>query len=58
MTIDEVREIKERISLEACNLTGDELRKYYSKGATEIQKRIDAHRSKSAKNTKKPAVSS
>ena len=44
MAIEEIRTIKEKISLETCNMTGEELYSYYSKGAAEIQKRIDARR--------------
>ena len=41
MTIDEIREIKEKMSLETVGMNTDELRSYYSKGANKIQKMID-----------------
>ena len=44
--IDEIRAIKERISLETCNMNSNELSAYYKKGAAEIQKRIDEIRKK------------
>jgi len=41
MTMAEVREIKERISLETINLKGKELREYYSSKSKKIQDKID-----------------
>ena len=42
--MEEIRAIKERMSLETCNMSGEELNAYHKKGAAEIQKRIDALR--------------
>ena len=44
--MDEIRAIKEQISLETCNMNSKELNAYYKKGAGEMQKRIDAIRKK------------
>jgi hypothetical protein len=44
MNIDEVRAIKEKMSLETAGMSVSELHSYYSKGAAGIQKRIDALR--------------
>jgi len=44
--IDEIRAIKERMSLETCNMNSNELNAYYKKGAIEMQKRIDDIRKK------------
>lgn len=41
MTVDEVREIKEAMSLETADMSVGELHTYYSKGAKEIQRRIE-----------------
>ena len=56
MTVKEVREIRERQSLETIGMTVEELNTYYGKGAAEIQKRIDALRSESADNKPKQAA--
>jgi len=44
MTMTEVREIKERISLETANLKGKELHDYYSQKAKEMQDKINKSR--------------
>jgi len=44
MTVDEVRHIKEKISLETAGMSVSELNSYYAVGAGEIQKKIDAIR--------------
>ena len=44
--MDEIRAIKERKSLETVGMSVSELNAYYSKGAGEMQKRIDAIRKK------------
>jgi len=44
MTMIEVREIKERISLETANLKGKELHDYYSQKAKEMQDKINKPR--------------
>ena len=41
MTLDEVREIKEKMSLETTGMNPSELRSYYSRSAKKIQKVID-----------------
>jgi len=41
VTVEEVRAIKEKKSLETTGMTGEELSAYYAKGATEMQKLID-----------------
>jgi tripartite-type tricarboxylate transporter receptor subunit TctC len=41
MTVAEVREVRERMSLEICSMTGEEMREYYKKGATKAQQIID-----------------
>jgi len=41
MTVDEVRSIKERKSLETIGMSVSELNSYYSLGAIEVQKKID-----------------
>ena len=41
MTIDEVRDIKEAMSLETIGMSVSELHSYYSKGAKEIQRMVD-----------------
>ena len=46
MTVAEVREVREKMSLEICNMTGDELREYFTKGATKAQQIIDEIRKK------------
>ena len=46
MTVDEVRAIREKKSLETVGMSVSELNAYYSKGANEMQKRIDAIRKK------------
>jgi len=40
MTVDEVRDIREKTSLETINMTVDELRLYFAHGATDIESRI------------------
>jgi len=44
MTLDEVQCIKEQMSLETIGMSVDELNAYHSKGASEMQKRIEAIR--------------
>jgi len=44
MTVDEVRAIKEKMSLETAGMSVSELHSFYSNGATEIQRKIDAIR--------------
>ena len=46
MTVDEVRAIREKKSLETVGMSVSELNAYYSKGANEVQKRIDEIRKK------------
>ena len=41
MTMAEVREVKERISLETVNLKGKELQEYYSTRAREMLEKIE-----------------
>jgi len=41
MTVAEVREVRERMSLEICNMTSEEMREYLAKGATKAQQIID-----------------
>jgi len=47
MTIEEVRAIKEAMSLETVGMGANELHEFYSRGAAEIQARIDALRAES-----------
>ena len=42
--VEEIREIRERNSLETIGMSVDELNAYFAKGAAEAQKRIDAIR--------------
>ena len=51
MTVKEVREIRERQSLETAGMSVDELKAYYGKGAAEMQKRIDALRAEKQTGT-------
>jgi len=44
MTVDEVRSIKEKKSLETAGMSVSELNSYYAVGASEIQKKVDAIR--------------
>jgi hypothetical protein len=44
MTVAEVREIKEKQSLETAGMTAEELHSYYRRGAAEIQEKIDLFR--------------
>ena len=44
MTMEEVRKIKETMSLETVGMSVGELHTYYSKGANEIKKRVDEKR--------------
>jgi len=44
VTITEVRDIKERISLETVNLKGKDLHDYYASKAKEMQDRINKPR--------------
>jgi len=41
MTVDEVRAIREKKSLETIGMTTEELNKYFDKGANEIQEMIN-----------------
>jgi len=41
MFIDELRTIREEISLETIGMTTDQLNAYYKKGADEMMKRIE-----------------
>ena len=41
MTVDEVIEIKQAMSLETANMSVSEMQSYYSQGAQAIQRRID-----------------
>jgi len=50
--VDEIREIREKKSLETIGMTVEEKAAYYSKGAAEVQKRIDAIRAE--KESKQP----
>ena len=56
MTVKEVREIRERQSLETIGMTVEELNTYYGKGAAEIQKRIDALRAENTESTNKEPI--
>jgi len=49
MTIEEIREIKERTSLEAIKLSGEEYINYYRTRARELQDKIDKIRESSKK---------
>jgi hypothetical protein len=40
MTVDEVRTIREKISLETARMNPDELRAYYADGAAKAEKRV------------------
>jgi len=40
MTVEEVRAIREIISLEAAGMTTDELHAYFAKGAAKMEERI------------------
>ena len=40
MTVDMVREIREKTSLETCGMSADELHVYFLEGASRIEKRI------------------
>jgi len=44
MTVDEIRGIKEKMSLETAGFSVSELNVYYSAGAREMQEKIDAAR--------------
>ena len=44
MTVEEVRTIKETMSLETIGMSVGELHTYYSKGADEIKKRVEEKR--------------
>ena len=46
MTVDEVRAIREKISLETINMTAEELCLYFARGANDIERRIAEIRSK------------
>jgi len=48
MTVDEVREIRERLSLETAGMSIKELNSYVSVGAMEMQKKIDEARKHSS----------
>ena len=58
MPIEEIREIREKQSLEAAHLTGEALREYFAKGARELQEKIDALRNEKViiKQEKKIAI--
>ena len=57
MSQEEIREIRERQSLEAAHLTGEALKEYFAKGAREVQKVIDQMRAeRKEKLTNKKAV--
>ena len=45
MTVDEVRAIREKISLKTINMTKEELCLYYARGANEMERRIAEIRS-------------
>ena len=51
MTADEMIAIKHQISLEAAEMTVEERRAFYSEGAAEVQKRVDALRAEKESNT-------
>jgi len=40
MTVDEIREIREKTSLKTIGMTTEKLRIYYAQGATDIERRI------------------
>ena len=48
MTVDEVRAIREKKSLETIGMTTEELSSYFSKGASEIQRMVDKIRKESS----------
>jgi len=53
MTVEEVRQIKEQISLKTAGMSVNEMRAYYSVGASEAQKKIDdirKHRGETNRN--------
>ena len=57
MSQNEIREIREKQSLEAAHLTGKALTEYFDKGAREAQKIIDQMRAeRKEKLTNKKAV--
>ena len=46
MTVDEIRAIREKTSLETIGMTTEELRLYFAQGATDIERRIAEIRKK------------
>jgi len=56
MTVAEVREVRERISLEICNMTVEEMQEYFAKGAAKAQQMIDEIR-KQRESENRPTVS-
>jgi hypothetical protein len=56
MTIEEVREIKERISLEIVGMSVDEMNAYFAKGTAEVEKKIDAIRKQKEAENKRVAT--
>ena len=52
MTVDEVRAIRERKSLETTGMSVSELNSYFSVGAKEMQKKIDEARKRNAETNR------
>ena len=52
MTVDEVRAIRERKSLETTGMNVSELNAYFSLGAKEMKKKIDEARKSNAENNR------
>ena len=52
MTVEEVRAIRERLSLETAGMSVNELNSYISVGANEMQKKIDEARKSNAENNR------
>ena len=46
MTVDEVRAIREKMSLETIGMTSEELHQYFTQGAADIKQRIEEIRKK------------
>ena len=54
MKLEEIREIREKQSLETIGMTIDELNAYFGKGAEAMEKLIDKHRKDNAKLDTRP----
>jgi hypothetical protein len=55
MFIDELRTIREEISLKTIDMTTEQLNAYYKKGANEMMKRIEDIRKKNGGKLSQPA---